>query len=329
MPDELQGGGGGSDRPIVTAENGNLPQVANRRDPALQDLLFEEPAPVDVRPVPVDLSSPWPSWMPSLENSLAVLAGEAVLPPPLQAFTDENRAGLSDLELAELRSESADAATLDWRAVALTRWRLGLAISALPQPPPQVDAPSLDALLAEADAAMAAVQRLSESATDEARAVLDAARAALARDAVALSELIRAEAPRPTDAPAPVRRNSTPTARIVSVATVPQEVTNKRRRRDVAVWAVFGVSVLLAGAYHGQRLLKKPPVAGVTVPGAPEGTHAVQIGSDQQIVRASGDLDPNQVESFKRQVEASGKTIQEIAPGEFLIRPNESPNPSR
>jgi hypothetical protein len=102
--------------------------------------------------------------------------------------------------------------------------------------------------------------------------------------------------------------------------------TTRIALRSKLLWAVLGTSVLGAVAFHGYRYLhaKNAPVSGPNYSVA--GMHGFKSESSGIAILHPIDptkpIDPAAIEQLKAQAEASGKTVHEVGPGQYVIAPS-------
>src|SRR5262249_48828564 len=132
----------------------------------------------------------------------------------------------------------------------LSRWRFKMALKSRPTEGVPINTEALEALLTEADAVLASLQILPETQENVAAAIA-AARGALAKEAVDLSEIAASEAHRA--AQAAVEEKATKkyerVARLVSVSSTAARQTV----RSKLFWVVFAAMALFTAGYHGYQ----------------------------------------------------------------------------
>jgi hypothetical protein len=231
---------------------------------------------------------------------------------------------LSEIESLALYGRPSPVDLTPLRNAILTRWRLAVALELRPPPGTAIDGGALEALLTEVDAVLANIQA-SADGNEAVSAAIAATRGALARDAVALSEIAADEAHRAANAAAEAKatKKYQHVARLVSVSSE----TAKVAVRSKLFWAIAIVSVLAAGAYHGYRYLApRPPPAVSSLPiDLPPGVSGFKDDSRGIIVLTVPDRqqlpDAAALQQLKAKAEATGKAFHQIAPGEYILAP--------
>jgi hypothetical protein len=200
-----------------------------------------------------------------------------------------------------------------------------VALEQKPAPGTAIDGTALEGLLTEVDAVLANLQ--ASKGTEPMAAAMSAARGALARDAVALSEIAADEAYRVANAAA--ESNATKkyqhVARLVSVGSE----TARATVRSKVFWAVLALSVIGAAAYHGFRFLAPPPppplAAGLPAD-LPPGVFGFKDDKQGIMVLHALDKqhlpDPAALQQLKAKAEATGKAFHQVAPGEYIVAPS-------
>src|SRR5712692_1388516 len=129
----------------------------------------------------------WPSGVPQPERALDLLRGK-VHDETWSATLAKLRSQLTDVESSVLKPGGGAIDLSGLKNAVLTRFRLAAALSVKPEPGVAVDGAALELLLDETDVVLSKL-KLPEAATEPVRAAFSAARSAMARDAVALSEI--------------------------------------------------------------------------------------------------------------------------------------------
>jgi hypothetical protein len=146
----------------------------------------------------------------------------------------------------------------------------------------------------------------------------------MAKDAVALSEIAAELARRAAEdaAASKATRKYQHVARIVAAGSD----GTKTPLRSKVLWALMAISFLSAGAFHGYRYLKTGSELPVLMPDAPPGMGGFKSETLGIAVFQTYDktkpADPAMVAQLKKKAEAAGKTLHEVAPGEFIIAPS-------
>jgi len=257
----------------------------------------------------------------------AALAHEASPDEVWRPFTERVASQLGDMERVALSGAPfpLDAAPL--RTAACLRWRIAAVLESAQVTGSPPDPEIASALPVEVDAVLAALKALAEAAGAEFQPGIEAARNALVKEAIALTEAMAQAIAVPTvAAPAPQRQG----ARLLTMDEVESSADAAResaRRRWL--WVGLVVSLLAAMVFHGWRYLS--PHAGMappTLPGAPPRTiGAVDPRDGSKILMAApGEVPPSQadLERFKAQEEARGRVVKELAPGVLVAMPRGS-----
>ncbi len=233
------------------------------------------------------------------------------------------RSQLTEVESSSLKAGGGAIDLSGLRNAVVTRFRLAAALGVKPEPGVAVDSAALEELLDETDVVLSILQ-LPEAATERVRAAFSAARSAMAKDAVALSEIAAELARRAAEdaAAAKSTHKYQHVARIVAAGGH----TAKTALRSKVLWAVTAISFLGAGAFHGYRYLKAGSEVQVLMPDAPPGMNGFKneaLGiSVFQAYDKTKPVDPEMVAQLKKKAEATGKTLHEVGPGEFILAPS-------
>ena len=272
---------------------------------------------------PTDVAAPlWPSGVPQPERALELLRGK-IQDETWSASLAKLRSQLTDVESSALRPGGGALDLSGLRNAVVTRFRLAAALNVKPAPDVAVDGAALERLLDETDVVLSKLQ-LPEAATEPVRAAFTAARSAMAKDAVALSEIAAEIARRAAEdaAASKATQKYSHVARIVAASTD----TAKIALRSKVLWALTAISFLGAGAFHGYRHLKNKSEVQVLMPDAPPGVNGFKneaLGiSVFQIYDKTKPADPGMVAELKKKAEATGKTLHEVGPGEFILAPS-------
>lgn len=269
----------------------------------------------------------WPATVPtSAEASqalVAALAGRLAEGSPLRLAADQAVAMMSGLERRVLTGEGVPFDEAPLRAAAVLRLRIATAISTRPPVGSPVDQPAVEALLAELDTALSAVNALLPGASDELRPALEVVRNALVKEAVDFSEASQTGAVKLQ--PAAPRSAG---ARLISIATAAAEKPETRR----GVIVLLVLALLAAAGFHGYRWVQKErAVAGLpTLPGAPERMMLLPSapGQPKVLVPVRGLPDRAQVERFKAEQQQLGFEVIELQGGGLSVaRKKEPPRP--
>jgi len=329
---------------MPTAKVGSPPVIAKAAAPvALASQMPAAPVPQALRPVPPknrgSTSSDGVGAVDVVPMSLTGTAWPCNVPSNAQASqlfsADRARAdkdgpsgklwsSLTETETNALMGQQSSLDLTALRHATLVRWRLANALETKPPPGSPVDVAALEQLLNEADAALSKVQ-VPDAATEAVRAGYASARRALAKEAVALSE-VAAEFAQHAAADAAARKA---TKKYQHVARIVATTTNtaKIALRSKVLWAGFAVSLLGAGAFHGYRYLQErnAPKTGPSYSAA--GMHGYKNDSTGVTVLHSVDptIPVNEAElaKLKAEAEASGKRVHQVGLGEYIIAPKD------
>ncbi len=202
------------------------------------------------------------------------------------------------------------------RATAALRWRIAAVLEHARSAGSAPDADAARALPADIDAALGALKALAGAAPADALRGIEAARNALVKEAIQLTETIagaRGTVP-PAQAPAAAKA---PSARVLS-----NERDEAAPRRPLALWVVFGIALALAGAYHGRKLLSPPPTPRASFANAPANTIGQARGGGKVMSVLPGhSVDPTELERFRSNEQAKGNVVKEVGPGTWIVLP--------
>jgi hypothetical protein len=264
----------------------------------------------------------WPCGVPGMEEASRLLSGDGS-----QGKHDEAIEGLwnslTEVELGALLGRPSPLDLSALKEAVIVRWRLANALETKPARGAPIEVGALERLLNEADIALTKLQT-PEAGTETERASFASARAALAKNAVALSNFAAefAQQAAVEAATNKATKKYAPVARLVAASAD----TTKIALRSKLLWASLGVSVLAAVGFHGYRYLhaKNAPVSGPSYTAA--GMHGFQNESSGIAVLhpidPSKPIDPVALAQLKAQAEASGKTVHEVGPGQYVIAPS-------
>jgi hypothetical protein len=265
----------------------------------------------------------WPGSVPGTEEASRLLSGEGS-----QGKHDEAIDGLwnslTEVELGTLleRPSALDLSAL--KKAVIVRWRLAHALETKPARGAPIDSGALEGLLKEADTALTKLQTPPQAATATVRASFASARAALAKNAVALSNFA-AEVAQQVAAEAAINKATKKYEKVARIVAASADTTRIAFRSKV-LWVGVGLSVLGALAFHGFRYLhaQNAPVSGPGYSAA--GMHGFQNESSGIAVLhpidPSKPIDPAALAQLKAQAAASGKTVHEVGRGQYVIAPS-------
>jgi hypothetical protein len=264
----------------------------------------------------------WPaSSVPSAEEAERVvrdvLAGEAqALDATLVARLLED---LTDLERAALGADGEPTRPL--RAIAGLRWRLGAAIVTAPERG-AYDADAAAALLADADALLAELQRGAEGAPEAVVGAVAEIRKVLVRDAIALGNALQRLAASSADtAPAPAAAKAVE-ARLLSIVEGSGVEPAAERRSSRKLWVVFVLVAVAAAGYHGWRWTQRPvPVPAIE--GAPLGVIASGGSARQTLIftRDGKAMSASDLERLSAAQAQRNMHVRELSPGVYAVEP--------
>ena len=293
------------------------------------------PAPGAVSaPAPLDGAAAWPAGAPGDEEAEAALVlylrGKLRADAPLAAVAKQAAAGMSELERQVVLGAAVPFDARPIYRAAVMRLRVAAALAAVPATPARVDGAAVQAILAGLDALLAEVNPLAAGASPELQPALEAVRNALVREAVDFSEAahrVTAAGPPPQEASArPARApTTTTTARVLSVQAGEGSAEAARSSRGPLVALVL-LLLAIAGVLAWQQLSRPPLQAPPSYDGAPANTMAVVNGPHRVLVALPGkQVDPAELDRFRRQEEKKGNTVTEVAPGNWLVAPAAPP----
>ncbi|HEY6106436.1 MAG TPA: hypothetical protein VIV59_10665 [Anaeromyxobacteraceae bacterium] len=284
----------------------------------------------DAELVAFERSSTWPGTVLASRDAEGLLAGALAGFWPevgdLKGHTERIVADLSPLERDAIagRPVPADPAPV-CRAAAL-RWQVSAALASAPTPGSPVDSAAVRAILAEIDAVLAELKRVSQGSPPDSVPAVDRLRRDLVAEAVDLTEAVHRiappEAPSPGEA-VPAWRGVAGT-RVLSVRAGEAGAGLGEERRPLGPWVVLALAIAGAGAYHGHGYLKRqqaPPAA--ALPGAPAGMTALpeMPGGVRVLVSTPGAASRDEIDGFKAQQELAGRQVFEPAPGQVFVVP--------
>jgi len=274
----------------------------------------------------------WPANLPGDEEAARLLAG-AVSGAAGDAGPLADAAARAAQKLSQPEREAVaggrlavDAAVV--RRAAVLRFRVALALEAVPRPGERGDAGAVQALLAEIDGVLAELKALEEGAPPVVQPGLDAIRSGLVSEAIDLTEAVQRLAP----APVPEREATArlpprkPAEKSVEKRTASEfEGLAERRTSRGPLIGMLVVAALAAIGYHlKERLLPRPVVERPTMAGAPAGAIAPTNNRSPARVVASEDGKPfekEQVERFRKEQAERGNEVVQVSPTTLLVKP--------
>ena len=267
-------------------------------------------------------AAPWPSGVPQPERALELLRGK-VQDETWSGSLAKLRSQLTDVESSALKPGGASINLSGLKDAVVTRFRLAAALSVKPEPGAAVDGAALERLLDQTDVVLSKL-KLPEAATEPVRAAFSAARSAMARDAVALSE-IAAELARRAAEDAAASKATQKYRHVARIVAAGSDRT-KTASRSKVLWALTAISFLGAGAFHGYRYLRSGSEVPVLMPDAPPGMNGFKNETLGIAVFQTYDktkpADPAMIAQLRKKAEAAGKTLHEVGPGEFILAPS-------
>jgi hypothetical protein len=248
---------------------------------------------------------------------VAALAGELDEASPLKGLADQAVTAMSDLERGVLAGAGAPFDEAPIRAAAVLRLRIATAIATRPPMGSPVDQPAIEALLAEMDAALTAVNGMLPGAPEPLRPALEAVRNALVKEAVDFSEACHTGAIQ-----LPPAQPRSAGARLISIAAAAAEKPETRR----GIVALLLLAVLAAAGIHGYRWVQKERAVAAlpTLPGAPERMMLIPSapGTAKVLLPVKGPPDRAQVERFKAEQQQLGNKVTELEGGGLSVAPD-------
>jgi hypothetical protein len=265
------------------------------------------------------------------------LAGTLAAGDPRRPVAEQVAGALSELERGVCAGAPWELDPVPVRRAAAMRLRVAAALAARPPPGSPVDGQAVEALLAELDAGLAAVNALSAAAPEARRPALEAIRHALVKEAEDFSEACHEIGPaepaaqRPEEGAGPAARAAAG-ARVLSIqgaAATGVEVAATRRGR--ALWVVLALAVLVAAGAHGYRWYRKEQGLNAlrSLPGAPEGMMLVPgpPAAPKVLLPMRGPPERAQVERFRAQQKLKGNKVTELPGGGLAVEPETPPGP--
>ena len=294
------------------------PAIAAGGQPGASSALAAPAPPASPVPAPSALPAPL-----EVEGLLAAaLAGMEPADEALLGVTERVLAQLTELERRAL-SEALPVDGAALRATAALRWRIAAVLEHARSAGSAPDADAARALPAEIDAALGALKALAGAAPADALRGIEAARNALVREAIQLTETIASAGATAVLPEAPASAKA-PAARVLS-----NEREDTAPRRHVALWVALGVALSIAGAYHARKLLRPRLVPRASIANAPANTVGMAHREGKVLSAVPGkSVDPLELERFKAAEQAKGNVVKEVSPGTWLVMPAAQPAPS-
>jgi hypothetical protein len=260
----------------------------------------------------------WPANVPLQDKALEVLRGELKLAASLPGA----RKIQESLTQPERESLHPDSPAEALREALCVRWRLAAAQDLRPNSDGKVDPAALNALLADADRALDALQAVTAPTTELALAI-DRTCETLTQEAIDFTSQARAPAPAP--APAPPRKSVTTPAVPAPKVTFQAEEPHQSRPKWL-IPALLALVVLGAGGYHlSNRPQEQVQESGY--PGAPTNTLVVSDPSTGTLVIRSTRKGPlsEQQQAWLKQLESQGMEVKQAGMTFFATPGNKTP----
>lgn len=280
----------------------------------------EESAPAALAHGPRKLEQPamWPGNVPDQAQALEVLRGQRTLVVSLPGA----RKLQEKLTLPEREALQDDGLADSLRDAVAVRWRLAAAQDLLLTAGGKVDAGALNTLLAEVDQALEALRAATPASPDLGLAI-DRTWETLTQEAVDFSTSVKAAAIQP---PAPVHAAPKKPAATGKVTFQTEETDPQRQgraRTPIWMYAILGLSVAAAGAYHFVNSTQLPPQP-PAYPGAPANTVVLPDTTTGALVVRSTLVGPTspELQAWIKTQEAKGMQVKDLGPGNYLLMPS-------
>jgi len=273
-----------------------------------------------------DPAALWPRGL--LSSQLAAKLLTSAEPPELlQPSIRRLQSALVPIERAALDGGALPFDGEPLRKAVLLRWQLSAALDLKPPVESNIDTAALDHLLAETDVVLCGLQ-VPADAPKETRRAFDSARTGLVKQAVRLAEVARTlvVAAAPETRAVSEQKYKNVSARLLSMSTV-----GKREWISLGSkgpWIALAVTAAAAIVFHGTAMRKQrdPIIPDVVRIGelfsakAPNGINLVLAPGGKPV-------NPADLDKLKAEAEARGKTVHQLAPGQFVVAPAEMPIP--
>ncbi len=264
-------------------------------------------------------SAVWPANVPSQEKALEVLRGELKLAASLPGA----RKIQESLTQPERESLQPDSPAEALREALCVRWRLAAAQDMRANSEGKVDPAALNALLADAERILDALQAVTAPSTELALAI-DRTCETLTQEAIDFTSQARAPAPQPAPAPPPRKSTTTPSVQATKVTFQAEEP-----RQGSPKWllpAFLALTVVGVGGYHLSHMTPAE-VQETRHPGAPPNTLVVSDASTGTLVIRStrkGELSEQQ-QAWLKQLESQGMEVKQAGATWFATPRNARP----
>jgi hypothetical protein len=201
------------------------------------------------------------------------------------------------------------------------RWRIAIAVLLKPELGKPIDSNAAGALISEIDSAMMELKHQADT-TQEIAAAHDAARAFIAKEAVAFSEQIHQyEKSIEQQAVALARQRFSPVTTAAKLVVTETASPKRQKKGRFLLYGALVVSLIAAICFHGIRLSStvKAPRPLLTDFYLPPGAVALPFVKDMITVTTPKPLTPEEKKKFKQSVVAVGKEFSEVSPSNFII----------
>ena len=260
--------------------------------------------------------APWPASVPATAPARAMLRGERS-PGALEPQRDEFLQGLVGLERAALSSARPPAL----ESALVARFRGTLAAARMPARPDEVDAAGLQALVTELRDEVLAVMAAAQAEAGQVHVVLRQNREALERLAAALQNFAPQAAPPAAPPPSADQLPEAlrPAAGTASAAPAREALSLEQKARLLRLAVALGALVVVAGLFHGVRLLQEQSRL--------EAQRAAEARVPEEVV--SGDVTaiflrdptPQKVADLEERALREGKRLLKLSGTEFQLVP--------
>jgi len=270
-------------------------------------------------------SPAWPANLAGAEEAERLLAGAVAGAAPgagplaEAAVHAARKLSRPEREALEGGTLPVDAAVV--RRAAVLRFRVALALQAVPQAGELADADAVQALLAEIDGVLAELKALEEGAPPAAQPGLDAIRSGLVSEAIDLTEAVQrlgpalAAPPPEVVAPSAARLPSRVISNVAGDLGAPAPLLGRG-------WlALLLLSAAVAGGYQVYLLVTRQ--AAVPQPTVSAGAHQLSGAREKgvAVVVPGKPLDASQLEALRVLEESRGNTVKEAVPGVYISAP--------
>jgi hypothetical protein len=287
----------------------------------------EESAPAALAHGSKKLEQPamWPGNVPNQAQALEVLRGQRTLVVSLPSA----RKLQEKLTLPEREALQDDGLADELRDAVAMRWRLAAAQDLLLSGGGRVDEDALNALLAEVDRTLEALRAATPASPDLGLA-MDRTWETLTQEAVDFSTNVKAASNQPAAPVHPVHaapKKPAATGKVTFQAAETDPRKQGKARTPIWLYALLGVAVVAAGAYHALNATQLPPQP-PAYPGAPANTVVLPDTTTGALVVRSTLVGPPSAElqAWIKHQEAKGMQVKELGPGNYLLMPSSNSN---